>query len=255
VLAVLDARDLTAKGSQVAASLAAAQAMQQQAATHAQRMRALYAQDAAPKAQLDAAETGLAQADAAVAGARAGGAELNAVRDYSVIRAPFAGVVTRRFVDPGAFAAPGAPLVTIQDIRRLRVEVTAAPEAVRSLQRGSKVDVEIEGVPTRGVVEGTVPAGGSVYRVNAIVDNGQSQFLPGSAATVALPLGTRAAILIPANALRRQGDLTGVLVSNGQAAELRWVRIGRQVGDQIEIIAGLRAGEHIVIPARLAGAR
>jgi len=59
------------------------------------------------------------QAEAGLRAANASGAEVESVRDYAVVRAPFAGIVTRRFVDPGAFAAPGMPLATIQDASRL----------------------------------------------------------------------------------------------------------------------------------------
>ncbi len=137
-LVQLDARDLVAKKSQVEAGLAEATAMHNEAAAHAGRIRGLYADSAATKSQLDQAETGLARADAAVASARAMSAELAATASYADVRAPFAGVVTRRFVDPGSFAAPGAPLITVEDASTLRVTVSAAPEAVRGLRRGSR---------------------------------------------------------------------------------------------------------------------
>jgi multidrug efflux pump subunit AcrA (membrane-fusion protein) len=86
VLVELDARDLDAKAGQVEASLAEANAVLNEATVHAERMLTLYAEEAAPKAQLDAAETGLLRAKAAVEAARAAAAELTAVRDYSVVR-------------------------------------------------------------------------------------------------------------------------------------------------------------------------
>src|SRR5688572_8997205 len=101
----IDARDLTAKAAQASASVADEEANQREALSHAARIRALYADSAATKAQLDAAETGLARAEAAVRVAHGASAELSAVSDYATVRAPFAGVVTQRFVDPGAFAA------------------------------------------------------------------------------------------------------------------------------------------------------
>lgn len=255
VLVSIDARDLMAKGAQVAAGVAEAEAVRREAATHAKRMRALFSEDAASKAQLDAAETALARAEAAVTSARAGAAELSAIRDYSVVRAPFAGVVTRRMVDPGAFAAPGAPLVTLQDSRRLRLVVTAAPDAARGIARGSKVAAIVEGISVTATVEGVVPTGGNLYTINALVDNSDGRFLSGSAVKVALPLGERHAIMIPARAVIRRADLTGVTVSDGKTSQLRWVRLGRPAGDQVEVVAGLREGEQIIVPATLAEAR
>ena len=245
----IDARDLTAKAAQVAASVVDVEASHREALAQATRIRGLYADSAATKAQLDAAETRLARADAAVRGAQAAAAELKAVTEYAVVRASFAGVVTRRFVDVGAFAAPGGPLVTLQDVARLRVSVSAEPNAVRALRRGAPISATIENRVASAVVEGVVPAPtGNLYTVNAIVPNGDRAILAGSAATLRLPLGRRAALVVPATALRREGDLTGVFVRTSEGDALRWVRVGH-VGEQIaEVTSGLRAGEQIVVP-------
>ena len=251
----IDARDLTAKAAQVSASVADAEAMQRDAATQAGRIRALYADSAATRAQLDAAETGLARADAGLRAARAAAAELGAVSSYSTVRAPFAGVVTRRFIDPGAFAAPGTPLLTVQDASRLRITATAAPDVVRGLRRGQAIDGTVEGRPVRATIEGVVPAaGGNVHTVNAIVANPGAAILAGSAATLTLPLGVRPALVVPAAALRREGDLTGVTLRTAAGDEVRWVRVGRAFGGVIEVSAGLRAGDQVVVPTTDAAA-
>jgi RND family efflux transporter MFP subunit len=254
VLVELDARDLDAKAAQVAATLAAGNAGLTEATVHAERMRMLYAEDAAPKAQLDAAETGLLRARAGVEAAQASAAELNAVRDYSTVRAPFDGVVVRRLADPGAFAAPGTPLLVVQDSRRLRVSVTAAPGAVRDLRRGDIVTATIEGVPASATVEGVVPAAGTLYTVNAIVDNGAGAHLAGSSAALALPTGVRTALFLPVDAVHRQGDLTGVWVHAGPVPTLRWIRLGDWVDETVEVLAGLRDGDRVLVPGALAGA-
>lgn len=245
----IDARDLTAKQSQVSAGLTAADAGYREAVAQAGRMRALYTDSAATRAQLEAAETGLARADATVRQARAGAAELAAIAAYAVVRAPFAGMVTQRFVDPGAFAAPGAPLVTVQDGRRLRVVVTVAPEAARTLRRGAVIAATVENVRTVARVEGVVPApAGNAYTVNAVVDNRDALLLPGSTATLSLPQGRRRAVVVPLAAIRREGDLTGVLVRLASGDELRWIRLGAAAGDQVEVLGGLRAGDRVVVP-------
>jgi RND family efflux transporter MFP subunit len=253
VLVRLDARDLDAKKLQAEAAQAQVEAVLREATLHAERMRRLFAEEAAPRAQLDAAETGLARAQAGVNAARAALAELHAVRDYATVRAPFDGIVTARMIEPGSFAAPGMPLIVIQDARRLRLAVTAAPNAVRGLARGTRVEASIEGEVADAVVEGVIPAGGSLYTVNAIVDNSAGRHLAGSAATLALHVGERSAMLVPVHAIVRQGDLTGVHVLEGDQATLRWVRLGHATDDDVEVLAGIRAGERIVVPATLAG--
>jgi RND family efflux transporter MFP subunit len=254
-LATVDSRDLTAKSAQIAAGIAEAEAIEQEAGLHLQRIQTLFAEDAAPRAQLDAAETGLARARAGVRAAHAGSAELEATRGYSIVRAPFDGVITRRMVDVGAFAAPGTPLLTIQNSRRLRVTGTAAPQAVRGLKRGSRVHVEIEGEATTGAVEAVVPTAGNLYRVNVIVENADGRFMPGSAATLALQqMQDRLTIRVPAAAIQRSGDLAGVYVRSGVNTILRWVQLGATTENEVEILTGLREGEQIIIPANAAAA-
>ncbi|MBP2648215.1 MAG: hypothetical protein H6Q77_1839 [Gemmatimonadetes bacterium] len=247
LLAQLDARDLVAKRSQVDAGLAEATAMQADAAAHAGRIRGLYADSAATKSQLDQAVTGLARADAAVSSARAMAAELAATASYAEVRAPFAGIVTRRFVDPGAFAAPGAPLLSVEDAATLRVTVSAAPDAVRGLRRGSVLEATIGDATTRATVEGVVPSGGNLYTVNALVPNADGRFQSGSAASLALPRGTRRAVLVPVEAVVRQGDLTGVRVTSAGSSSLRWVRLGRVHGAMIEVYSGLAGSDTVLV--------
>lgn len=246
----IDARDLTAKQAQAAASITDAEATQRDAATQAGRIRGLYADSAATRAQLDAAETGLARADAGVRASRAAAEELRALSSYAVVRAPFAGVVTRRFVDPGAFAAPGAPLISVQDGHQLRITVNATPGAARGVRRGQTIGAQIEGRPVTAVVEGVVPAAsGNLYAVNALVANDGDSILPGSTATLLLPAGMRTGLVVPARAITQQGDLTGVIVRTAEGDEVRWVRVGQTLGTMIEVNAGLRAGEQVIVPA------
>ena len=244
----IDARDLVARDSQVQAAIAGARAMQLDAETQARRIRALYADSAATRAQLDAVETAVARANAGVAAAQASARELDATRAYADVRAPFAGVVTQRFVDPGAFAAPGAPLVTVQDVSRLRVSVNAAPEDVRALRRGAHVRATIEDTTVDATVEGVVPAAGNVYTVNAIVANPHRRLMAGGAASIAIPRGRRQALLVPLAAIQREGDLTGVHVRESTGDELRWIRLGAVRGAFVEVTSGLRAGATIVVP-------
>jgi RND family efflux transporter MFP subunit len=249
VLVRLDARELDAKRLQVQSGIASAEAVHDEARLQAERFRQLYADSAAPRAQLDAVEAGLARAVAGVAAARAAEAEVAAIGEYAVVRAPFAGVVTQRFVDPGALAAPGAPLVSVQDQRALRVSAAASPALAGRVKRGSVVDVVIEGVAVRGTIEGIVPAAaGSLLSINVIVPNEDGRLATGGAAIVRLPQGPRSMLLVPVRAVRREGDLSGVAVVQGAGTVTRWVRLGASVGDQVEVTAGLAAGDTIVVP-------
>lgn len=244
----LDAADLDAKSRQASAGIAGAEAAYREAQAQATRIRALYADSAAPRAQLDAVEAGLARATAGLEAARAGSTELNAVRAYGVLRAPFAGVVTRRFVDVGDFAAPGAPLVTVQDASRLRISAAVPAAMARRVKAGMTLAARIEGEAVQAVIEGVVPSAATMYTINAIVANRSGALPAGGSATLAVPGGSaERTLLVPLSAIVREGDLTGVRVVRDGRSELRWVRLGDSYGDRVVVRTGLQAGERVAL--------
>jgi RND family efflux transporter MFP subunit len=248
LLVRLDLRDLAAKRQQAEAGLADVQAQRDLALVSAQRMRALYADSAAPKAMLDAAEAGLARAEAGVRAATAMRAEVEAIASYGELRAPFDGVVTQRFVDDGAFVAPGAPLVTVDRLGALRVTVTIPAAQAASLQAGMRLIAEIEGDTATATIEGVARSAGGTYLINAIVPNRGARFLAGSSAALRLPAGTRRALLIPTAALGGEGDLITVLRRTAQGDLSTLVRVGATLGDYTEVLAGLTAADRVVLP-------
>lgn len=255
VLVRLDDRDLAARREQADAAIRAASAAHNEATLQARRLRVLYADSAAPRAQVDAAEAGLVRAEQAVRAARAGAAEVEALTDYAEVRAPFSGVVVQRLVDPGAFAAPGMPLIRLEDPSRLRVVAAVPPPTASAVRRGSVLQVSIEGVVVTGRVEGVVPAtGAALTNIQVLVENPSARFSSGSAATVSVPGARRRALLIPLTALQRTGDLAGVRVRTPGGTVTRWVRLGRERAGMIEVLSGLAAGDSILIPAAPAGA-
>lgn len=255
LLAQIDAREVDARRAQVEANVASAEAVYQDAATHAARIRALYAESAATRYQVDQVETGLARAEAGLRAAQASGAELTAIGDYADIRAPYAGLVTRRFTDPGAFVAPGAPVIELQQDDRLRLTVTVPPAVAGGLRAGQVLDATVEGRALTAIIEGSVPApAGAVYTVNALVANPAGQLLAGSAATLRIPQGERRAILVPVHALHQEGDLTGVRVRTAAGSDLRVLQVapvaarpGESAPSFVEVLAGLQAGDVILL--------
>ncbi len=247
LLVRLDVRDLAAKQQQAEAGLADVVAQRDLASVSARRIRALYADSAAPKAMLDAAEAGLARAEAGVRAATAMRTEVDAVASYGELRAPFDGVVVQRFVDVGAFVAPGAPLVTVDRLGALRVSVTVPAEQAAGLQAGARVMAEIEGDTAAATVEGVARGSAGTYVINAIVANRGAQFRAGSSAALRLPAGTRRALLIPTAALGREGDLITVIRRTAQGDLLTVVRLGAVLGEYTEVLAGVTAGDQVVL--------
>ncbi|MCU0619227.1 MAG: efflux RND transporter periplasmic adaptor subunit [Gemmatimonadaceae bacterium] len=249
-LATIDARDLDARGAQAGAALAAAEASRGEAQLAVTRLRALVAEEAAPRAQLDAAEAALARAEGAVRSADAMRGELAATRSYGSVRAPFAGIVAARHADPGAFAAPGAPLVTLLDDRALRLVATLAPGQTAGLRAGQRVRATVEGIARDATIEGVAPApGGGTWTVTARVDNADGALAAGGSARLRLPQGTLTGIAVPEGALVRDGGLVGVRVPVTGGSETRWLRLGRSAGGSVEVLGGLRAGDTILVRA------
>jgi hypothetical protein len=108
--------------------------------------------------------------------------------------------------------------------------------------------VAIEDEPTSAQVEGVVPVtGAALYTINALLDNHDHRFLAGSAATVSVPAGTHRGIKLPAGAILRDGDLTGVRVRTSAGESLRWIRVAPIDGNESEVLAGLRSGDVVVV--------
>lgn len=249
LLVRLDARDLEARRTQVEAGLAEARAMQRDAASHAARIRGLFADSAATQSQLDQAVAALARADAGVSRAEGMAAELAATASYAEVRAPFGGTVTARLVDPGAFAAPGAPLVSVEDASSLRVSVTVAPDLASGVARGQRLDATVGDTTVRAVVEGVVRSGDNLYTINALVPNPRGRLLSGSPARLDIPQGERRVLAVPAAAIIERDGLTGVHAMVDGAPLLRWVRLGSRHGDLVEVLGGVAVGDTVLVPA------
>lgn len=249
VLLRIDAGELSARALRMSASVADAEAIHADAVTQERRFRALYQDSAATRAQYEAASTGLARAEAALRAARAASAELDAASRYSTIRAPFNGVVTRRMIDRGGMAAPGMPLLTVQNTSMLRLRASAPIEAVRSVAKGQILDVTIDNQLARATIEGIVPSGSSnLFTVNAIVQNPTGRYAAGSSGIVHLATGAAHGVLIPQSALIREGDMVGVIVEHNGLRERQWIRVGNAHSGLVEVASGLVAGDRIVVP-------
>ncbi len=200
---------------------------------------------AAAKARRDAAHAGRAEADAAVV-------EAKTVVGYSRIRAPFNGVVTAKLADVGAMAAPGVPLLVVEDLGRFRLEATVDESKMGAVSLGESVPVTIDALGGSGftgkvvqIVPVADPASRSfVVKVELPPD---AQIRSGLFGRARFARGQKAAILIPQTAVLNRGQLQGVyVVGHDQLASLRYVTLGAASGPQIEVLSGLQDGDQII---------
>ncbi|HEU5162376.1 MAG TPA: efflux RND transporter periplasmic adaptor subunit [Thermoanaerobaculia bacterium] len=212
------------------------------------------------EAELARAARGVEQAGAKKQQVAAETTAANAMSAFGRIRAPFAGVVARKYVDPGAQAAPGMPLLRIDADRDFRFEAAVDDALASSIQPGTRVRVRVGA--SDQVVAGTVaevaPAidpGTRTSIVKIALDAASPAIRSGMYGSALIPTGARPAITVPVAAVARRGQLENVWIAGPDGkARLRLVRSGAAVDDRIEILSGLAAGERVIVsrPAGLA---
>ena len=204
------------------------------------------AQEKAAAARREMSRASHAQAQAALAQART-------VEGFTRIRAPFDGVVTAKYADPGTLATPGTPLVAVEDIRRFRLEVSVDESQIAGVRLGESVPVQLDAFGNEtmtGKVVQIVPAADPASRsftvkVELPVD---ARLRSGLFGRAQFTQGQRQAILVPRTAVIERGQLQGVyVVGPDQVASLRYVTLGNAAGAQIEVLSGLQAGDRVVL--------
>jgi RND family efflux transporter MFP subunit len=237
------ARLVTLAADDVRGQLAGARAARDAARAHERRLRSLLAEKAATPAELDQAVAQRAQADAAVAAA---GANLG----YAELRAPFAGSIQAKRVQPGDLVGPGQPLVELEGSGGLEIEATLSAEEAAGVAVGQRLPFESRGVRGAAEVVAMAPGGDPVSHRTALrarVVTAAEALRSGSFARLEVPAtGSTLAVSIPRSALVERGDLTGAFVVEDGRARLRWLAVGEPAGDRVAIRAGLRAGEPVI---------
>ena len=286
VLVTLDARDVTEHALQVRASAVAAekaltQARSEQSAVEAEhrlatawqkRIAALHARNSATDQERDEAEARLSAAAARLAGAQAGieGADAQlasaraafgvatATESFTTLRAPFDGLVTERLTDPGNLASPGIPLLRIESDGARQVVVRVDEARAAYVHPGDRVSVLMDAIDDKGVegvvaeVARAVGADQRAFTVKVTVPRTVTA-RTGSFARVVFRGAPRRVLLVPAAAVRRQGQVSSVYVVHDGVASLRLIQVGGSSSEGVEVLAGLDAGESIVTspPTRL----
>ena len=264
-LAVLDDATLKASVDQAQAAIKAAENQQVAAQTNAEfaastlaRYKQLQAQKSVSPQEIDEisrrAEGSSAQLEAAraqVTATKAQEAGARAMLSYTRITAPFAGVVTARMADPGTLAAPGVPLLQIDSAGPLQLQATIDESAIASVRLGMKLNVSLDSAPSldpSGTVSEIVPAADPASHSFLVkIDLPASpEFRAGMYATVAIPTGSRQAILVPRSAIVLRGSLScAYVLDSNSIAQLRYVTLGAQQGKLVEVLSGISAGEKL----------
>ncbi|MBI5774542.1 MAG: efflux RND transporter periplasmic adaptor subunit [Verrucomicrobia bacterium] len=237
MLVIIDAREVQARHDQ-------ARAVQQQAENDLKRLTLLLEQKVISPAEFDASQSKFRVAEAAAA-------EAGTMLSYTKVTAPFAGVITRKHTEAGDLAAPGKPLLEMEDSTMLRLEADVPEAVVGKLTLNNKLSVRISALEKEleGVVSEIAPAADAGSRTFLVkLDLPPAPGLrAGQFGRVAMPVGETSALRVPASAVVLRGQMEMLFVAHQDRAQLRLVKTGKRIGGEIEVVSGLEAGETIVV--------
>lgn len=259
VLARVDARaaDQSATASQ--AQVQAARATLEVASKDFERQKQLLQKRFISQAALDQAESVYKAAAAQVAAQIAQAGAARSQSDFFILRAPYAGIVADVPVVLGDMALPGRPILTLYDPASLRVTATIPQAQSVSAEVQQAARIELPGAaaakdwikPVRVTILPTVDPNTHTLQIRLDLPPGTANATPGMFARAWLPAKAGAAtpdgrIFVPANAIVRRAEMTGVYVLDAAGKPmLRQVRLGRLANDSIEVLSGISAGERV----------
>jgi RND family efflux transporter MFP subunit len=261
LLLSINSADLQAKKAQVEASIIQAKAGYENAKKDYERFQTLFEQGSASQKELDDMTTRYKVAEAGKTAAESMKSEVEAQFSYAAIRAPFSGTITNTFVKEGDMANPGMPLLSIESSGKPQVVAMVAESSISSIEEGMPVMVQIKslGKTISGeVIEVSQSAKntGGQYLVKVNLTEQDDSLLSGMFVNVRFPLTSTeknensSAVLVLVSALVTNGQLTGIYtVGSEKTAILRWLRIGKTIGDQVEVLSGLASDESYITSA------
>ena len=254
--------DIQAKGGQAQAQIGQAQANYNIAAKDYQRFQNLYNSQSASQKELDDMRARYEMAKASLDGARMMKNEVNSQYRYTNVTAPISGVVTAKYASQGDMANPGMPILTIESSGILLAQVLVSEQDITLIKSGMPVKVlmkstnkEVAGQVSEVSLSATNTGGQYVVKISVPQSR---EYLPGMYVNVQFPFKRsgsvnqdfQESVTVPKSALVENGQLTGIYtVSSSNTALLRWVKTGKVVGDQVEILSGLTAKEPYIVSA------
>jgi len=257
LLAEIDAPELDAELRQAQADLASAVTAERLARETAERWQALFEKGMVARQDADDRNADAAAKRAALDAARASVVRLEELAGFEHVVAPFDGVVTARATDVGALisAGSGPELFHVAATRRLRVQVHVPESSAAGVRVGARGSITVRDRPAQSypaTVARTARALDPATRtllVELEVDNRAGELLPGGLADVRLELaGASGALRLPAAALQfgAEGTRVATVGADGRV-RLRKIVLGRDLGREVEVLAGLGADERVVL--------
>lgn len=255
VLAQISASDIQAASGQIDAKLKEANAALQNAVVNQKRVQNLFDKNSATRKELDDINTQVAIVQAQIEAANQAKNEVQSNLGYATLTAPFTGYITRKMAEQGSLASPGVPILMMESANKYKVLANVPENEINLMQVGNVVSIEIEALNKKlnGKIEQINPQGGfnrAQFEVSIYLEadaNLMNEIKSGMFARVLMEKGQNQNLMIPEKLVIRRGQLTGIYtVNQQQEVMLRWIRLGRKTGENVEVISGLKAGEKLI---------
>jgi RND family efflux transporter MFP subunit len=243
--------------SRADAALEEALARQKQAEDEFRRKSELFQSGSSSQREYEEA---VATRDAAAARVTAARSSVDAAKqqlEYTLVRAPYAGIVTARHVQVGEAVTIGQPLMSGLSLESLRVVVDLPQQVVAKVREYRSAAV----LTDEGRVEATkitifpfADSASNTFTVRLDLPPGQFALYPGMFVKAAFVVGDASRLLIPESAVVRRSEVSGVyVVTDSGQVRFRQVRAGNRFDDRVEILAGLMKGERVALDPVSAG--
>ncbi|MCP4688347.1 MAG: efflux RND transporter periplasmic adaptor subunit, partial [Desulfobacterales bacterium] len=199
------------------------------------------------KAGLSRAKEALSGGDAKIRHAEEVIKEAEIALGYTRLKAPEDGEVLKRLVDPGDLAAPGKPLIMLQTAGSLRLEAHVREGLIQKAAVGASLQVHISALDQTlpSTVEEVVPYADPKTRTFLVKVSipPTSGLYPGMFGKLLIPIREHPVVVIPAEVVRKVGQLELVWVREGEAWKRRYIKTGKEIGASLEVLSGLNGGE------------
>lgn len=260
LLVSISSDEILAKKAQVQAMITEAEAASKNAQRDYERFKTLRSQNSVSDKELENVALQNTSMNAKVQMARQQMNEVNAMLAYTNIRAPFSGVVTQKMIDEGSMANPGMPILTIEQNGELQVVASVPENYIQYVKVGDAAKIELKslGVTIDGKVGELSPSAfqtGGQYLVKLAIDTkDKANIRAGMFANILIPNrggeSVSSKIMLDKSSIVNRDQLTGVYIVDDQnRAILRWVRLGKTIGNQVEVLSGLNQSDTIVLKA------
>lgn len=176
----------------------------------------------------------------------------NLYMDYSHVVSPVDGVITSRTVEAGVIASPGVPLLTVEDESAYRLEAVVADSRRNIIRKGDVVRIQLESDSSKeiqGKVSEIVPTADPLTRTTLVkIDLPQNASIrSGLFGRAFFASGERSVISVPSALVVQRGQLTSIYVLDQKIVRQRLVKLGKTMGDRVEVLSGLQDGDLLIV--------